>query len=322
MSPKLTALLNEFEQTLAVRFIKLLPNDNELILSLSWMTLAIQSLSESQSDIKSLFADLDLPVSQWEDKWIDVYLDNTLKLLDVCTAFISQVSRLNQGQLLLKCLLHGLDHGSSKDIPKVCLSLDNWWKHIGSSNARIDNCCSVIGKLVQSLNLPKIKNSAKGKVLMRAMYGVRVQTVLICSIIVSAFTGSAEKLTLLQVSDTCSWAEAYNILQASVARELRNPQVSKIAVKELVAVDEYAKILLALTQNPGGPKEDESVKKSISELRKTVDGLSTGLDRLSTEVDGFFRLVLSGRDALLCNLRASPDFTKSPQSYKKDLMMR
>ncbi|KAG4974893.1 hypothetical protein JHK87_031714 [Glycine soja] len=57
---------------------------------------------------------LELPVSDWEDKWIDVYLDISSKLLDICNAFSSELSRLNQGNLPLKCALHNLDSASSK----------------------------------------------------------------------------------------------------------------------------------------------------------------------------------------------------------------
>ncbi|KAG5040273.1 hypothetical protein JHK85_012749 [Glycine max] len=36
-----------------------------------------------------------LPVSDWEDKWIDVYFDISSKLLDICNAFSYELSRLN-----------------------------------------------------------------------------------------------------------------------------------------------------------------------------------------------------------------------------------
>ena len=52
---------------------------------------------------------LELPVSDWEDKWIDVYFDISSKLLDICNAFSSELSRLNQRNLPLKCALHNLD---------------------------------------------------------------------------------------------------------------------------------------------------------------------------------------------------------------------
>ncbi|KAG5098164.1 hypothetical protein JHK82_048018 [Glycine max] len=45
---------------------------------------------------------VELPMSDWEDKWIDVYFDISSKLLDICNAFSSELSRLNQRNLPLK----------------------------------------------------------------------------------------------------------------------------------------------------------------------------------------------------------------------------
>ena len=59
----------------------------------------------------------------------------------------------------------------------------------------------ILNKIMESLDLPKVKNSAKGKVLMRAMYGVKVEMVFICSVFASAFFGSARKLFDLNVDD-------------------------------------------------------------------------------------------------------------------------
>jgi len=57
-----------------------------------------------------------------------------------------------------------------------------------------------------SLDLPKVKNPAKGKVLMQAMYGVKVETVFICRVFTAAFSGLSNKLSDLNVADIHSWA--------------------------------------------------------------------------------------------------------------------
>nr|KYP64226.1 hypothetical protein KK1_018817 [Cajanus cajan] len=72
------------------------------------MTLAMQTLCESHNDIKTLITELELPVSDWDEKWIDVYFDISVKLLDICNAFSSELSRLSRGHLLLQCVLHNL----------------------------------------------------------------------------------------------------------------------------------------------------------------------------------------------------------------------
>ncbi|KAK9991489.1 hypothetical protein SO802_026474, partial [Lithocarpus litseifolius] len=63
--------------------------------------------------------ELELPVCDWDEKWIHAYLDISVNLLDICNAFSSEISRLNQGHLLLQCVLHNLDSISSKKFIKA-----------------------------------------------------------------------------------------------------------------------------------------------------------------------------------------------------------
>nr|POE58180.1 protein bps1, chloroplastic [Quercus suber] len=91
----------------------------------------------------------------------------------------------------------------------------------------------ISNKLVESLSHPKVKNSAKGKVLMRAMYGVKVETVFICSVFASAFSDFAVKLFDLNVDD-------------------------KYFSKELEAVDTSVKKLYPMIQDGVDPIEVEA----------------------------------------------------------------
>ncbi|XP_057533608.1 protein BPS1, chloroplastic-like [Amaranthus tricolor] len=317
LSPKLQALLNNFEETLAGRLRKLVPKCKDDVFSVSWMLLAVQLLSETHNDIKSLITELGLPVVDWDDKWIDVYLDNSVKLLDICIALSSELSRLSQGQLLLHCVLRNLEQSGSS---KAKSSIDSWRQHIGSKNPRIDNCFAIIDKLTESLELPKVKNSAKGKTLMRAMYGVRVQTLFVCSAFMSAFTGSDKKLIDLHVTGTHLWGEAFNDLQRCVFGEIRNLVLSdrNVLVKELEAVSTSVSEVYSVFQEGVEPTKSESVQKSVVELRRNMDELSSGLDLLAKEVDGFFHIVLSGRDALLGNLRVSGSVFDPPKKHKME----
>lgn len=305
LSPGLLGLLNNFEYTLAERLRKLKPKGMEDVLSCSWMKLAMEMLCEMHQDVKSLITELDLPVCDWDDKWIDVYLDNSVKLLDVCIALSSELSRLNQGHLLLQCVLRNLD---GKQIERARSSLESWKKHIGSKNPKLSNCLTIVDNLAKSINLPKVKNSAKGKVLMRSMYGVRVATVFVCSVFASAFSGSVNKLVDLHVPDGHLWSEAFIELQSYVNGEVRNICSSGrvTALKELEAVDASIEKLYPMVEDGRGSAEEATFQNSVSDLGKRTQKLSEGLDYLTKEVDCFFQIVLSGRDALLCNLRVSP----------------
>lgn len=309
-------MLNNFEEALAERFRKLMPKDREDILSLSWMKLAMQLLCETHDDIKVLITELELPVCDWDDKWIDVYLDNSVKLLDICIAFSSELSRLKQGHLLLQCALHNLDDSNSNQFMKASSSLDGWRQHISSKNLRMNSCFFILNNLIETLNLPKVRNSGKGKVLMRAMYGVKMITVFVCNIFAAAFSGSAEKLVDLPVHDTFLWTSAFCKVQTCVNGEIRSIYSSgRVTVlKELEAVDGSVKKLYPMVQDGMGPTEAGALQNTISDLGKKADNLSQGLDLLVKQVDGFFQILLTGRDALLGNLRVGsgvPDLMRT-----------
>ncbi|KAL3810534.1 hypothetical protein ACJIZ3_000692 [Penstemon smallii] len=309
LSPKLLNLLNSFENALAGRLKKLKPSVREDVLNLSWMRSAMESLCGIHTDIKTLITALELPVSDWDEKWLDVYLDNSVKLLDICNAFSSEISRLNQGHLYLQCALHNLGSASPKQFVRARSSLDGWRQHTSSKNPRLDNCFSIMDSLAQTLDLPKIKNSAKGKVLMGAMFGVKVVTLFVCSIFAAALSGSTKKLMDLHVPETCLWAEAFADVQTFVNTEIRIIYSSQrvTVVKELEAVDMGVKKLYSIVQDEVDvtvdPIEAELLQKSTSDLEMSARNYAQGLDLLAKEVDSFFQIVLTGRDALLSNLR-------------------
>ncbi|XP_031404442.1 protein BPS1, chloroplastic-like [Punica granatum] len=305
LSQALLELLNSFEETLAERLRKLETVGD--VLSLAWMKSAMESLCETHKEIKTLIARLELPVSDWDEKWIDVYLDISIKLLDISNAFSSELSRMNQGHLLLQCALHNLEANSPQQFVRARSSLDGWRRQIRTKNPRLQKCCSFLDGLMETLNLPKVKNSAKGKVLMRAMYGVKVQTLFICSVFVAAFSGSSKKLFESDVADTYLWAQDFKHLRGNVNLKIRKKLSSQSGhlVKELEGVDTAVEKLYPLTQNDFISLEEESLRSSVKQLGIEADKLSGGLNLLVKEVDGFFQIVLTGRDALLSSLRAT-----------------
>uniref|UniRef100_A0A7N0U373 BPS1-like protein n=1 Tax=Kalanchoe fedtschenkoi TaxID=63787 RepID=A0A7N0U373_KALFE len=310
-SPDLLSLLNAFEERLAQRLRRLRPQNKDDILSLSWMQLAMELLCETHNDIKSLITDLVLPVCDWDDKWIDIYLNNSVKLLDICIAFNSEISRLNQGHLMLKCALHNLNSESSTQFMQARSSIDGWKKYLSIKNPKLDNCCTILRSLVDSLNLPKVKNSAKGKVLMRAMYGVKAETVFICGVFTAAFTGSSQKLIDLSIPETYMWADAFTQMQSFINGEIRNIYSAgrQSAMKDLEAVDTVVRKLYPMIEESSSCINAQELKNMVSNLEKKAEDLSKGLDLLTTKLDSFFQTVLTGRDALLCNLReTSPVF--------------
>ncbi|CAH9123712.1 unnamed protein product [Cuscuta epithymum] len=309
MSQRLHSLLKSFEESLALKLKNLIPESIDGFISLSWFQKAIVTLSEIHGDTKELITALEFPVSDWDEKWIDVYLDNSVKLLDICTAFSSEITRINQSNLFLTCAVHYLDGGEEEKLPQACLSLQEWGPRISGQNPRLGRCFDILNRLTESLNLPKIKRSEKGKVLMRAMYGVRTATIFVCSVFAVSFSGCVEKLKELEISESCYlWADNYTHLQDLINKEIRKVYSSGnqgTALRELEDVRVSVEKLCPLIRDGGGGSS--MFREETLGLAVAVGRLSEGLDGLAKEVDGFFQIVLTGRDALLCNLRVGDE---------------
>nr|XP_029144528.1 protein BPS1, chloroplastic-like [Arachis hypogaea] len=185
-------------------------------------------------------------------------------------------------------------------------SLDGWKKHIDSRNPRIEKCDGILDNLVGSLDLPKVEKSPKGKVMMQAMYGVKVQIVFVYSVFAAAFLGSTKKLIDLDVAEIYTWVPEFKSLQNLVNEEVRVRFSSGRfpVLKELEAVDSVIKELYPIILNVVEPIETELDLKTVEQLGRATEKLSKGLDLLAKGVNGFFQVVLSGRDALLSNLRS------------------
>ncbi|QHO29674.1 Protein BPS1 [Arachis hypogaea] len=177
---------------------------------------------------------------------------------------------------------------------------------VDDENPRIEKCDGILDNLVGSLDLPKVEKSPKGKVMMQAMYGVKVQIVFVYSVFAAAFLGSTKKLIDLDVAEIYTWVPEFKSLQNLVNEEVRVRFSSGRfpVLKELEAVDSVIKELYPIILNVVEPIETELDLKTVEQLGRATEKLSKGLDLLAKGVNGFFQVVLSGRDALLSNLRS------------------
>lgn len=332
LSPKLLALLNDFELMLARSLTSLKPNKLSEILSLSWMRQAIESLSEIHTNIKGLITDLEFPVSDWDEKWMDVYLDGSVNLLDICIALSSELSRSDQGRFFLHYVMQLLEHSSnsSQQMKLAEATLHDWKSQFSSKSLELKKCHDILKNLAGTPYSESANNSDKSNVLMRALYGVKVHTVIVCSIITAALSGCSNPLIELHVPDKFTWSKAFHELQTTLLSEYRTHILTEkvIILRELEAVelcverlhefigcicDKEEKVISKISvgcegnciENALSEEEREKLGEFVLNLAERSENLSEVLDLLSRQIDGFFRIVLTGRDALLSNLRAS-----------------
>ncbi|KAH1212602.1 Protein BPS1, chloroplastic [Glycine max] len=129
-----------------------------------------RSLCESHNDIWTLMTALELPVSDWEDKWIDVYLDISSKLLDICNAFSSELSLSKVAKILTKFVsannsashvINAYHHRASasfnelKQLHKELGSSHSHKKHKRHRTKNGNDSGKVVGNSVQSVDINK-----------------------------------------------------------------------------------------------------------------------------------------------------------------------
>ena len=100
------------------------------------------------------------------------------------------------------------------------------------------------------------------------------------------------------------WAQAFTGLQTSINSEIINLYSSGrfTVLKELEAVDTSVNKLYPMIQGGVDPIKAEAFLVIRFRFGKESRGTYIGtIDLLTKEVDGFFHVLLTRRDALLCN---------------------
>ncbi|KAG0497833.1 hypothetical protein HPP92_002524 [Vanilla planifolia] len=235
---KLISLQSSFDQTFADNLTRLKPGDTCNFPTLSWMRRAIDSLFENHKLVKNLVADLEYPSTLWDEKWIEFFLYDSVKFLDVCIALISEVSRLEQQQILLRYALQLLDFScpaSPEQLQRATGALFDWMQKLDLRSPKLKDAPVFLQSLEGTLHFPKVKNSSKGKVVMRAMYAMKIHMIFVSSVLLLILSGCSKPLVNLQIPNDLPWAKAFDELQALVKTELEKSSI--VMPKELLRVD-------------------------------------------------------------------------------------
>ena len=67
---------------------------------MTWIQQAMEALCTLHGDLRSLVVELQFPIAKW-DQWIHQYLDDTVKLLDICIALNVEISSLDHHHLIV-----------------------------------------------------------------------------------------------------------------------------------------------------------------------------------------------------------------------------
>lgn len=312
-SKTLSLRARSFDENLLRRLKALKSASDPPYATFSWLSKAIDLLSSTHADAETLISDLTA-----SEKSLASYLDDSVKILDVCNSISSEIERLRQGRLLLNFALHLLDlsAGSPPAPEKLRRARESLSEWAGSSpvasNRRLtlEKSAALIKDLASKFgNSPRGKISSVEKVLERTIYAVGAVTVFVAGVVVATLSGSAD-LVAIPVSVEFLWSDAFVDLQSAVLGSIKkrfSGEKGRLAVeREAVEASVRALVDVIGDDMAGVEGKTERLTDAVKELGKVTEEFSDGLETLLNGVNGFFRAVLCTRNTLLKSFRGSP----------------
>nr|XP_043624090.1 UPF0496 protein 4-like [Erigeron canadensis] len=300
-------IANSFHQNLLnhLKTLNLTASDPPEI-SLSWLSTAVSVLTSIHSESEHHISDLKLSDHSYQV----LYMDYSLKVLDLCNLISFAVKNLTEKRLLINYSLRLLNFAG--DLPpveklnkakeKITRSVEKPEESVVEAEkgaraaALIDELTVMIGKLVR----PRGKILATETDFIRRMfYTVAVITVFISRLLVTVlFGGGRDSNEFIRVSDDFDWAESVNAMQTRMfevikrnvnkALEVDNVEMKAVTVRDLIN---------DIVSDDGADKA--ALDDGVKELASAGKTFSDGVDALTNGVNGLFSAVLKTRNGRL-----------------------
>ncbi|KAL6012702.1 hypothetical protein ACLOJK_003191 [Asimina triloba] len=244
---------------------------------------------------------LDLTVSAPE-KSLPSFLDDSVKVLDVCNSITAKIERLRQGQLLIHLVLHLLrPTGLDREVPapeSLSKARDLVAEHGKSTPLRkkslnLESSAPLIRDLVCAIGAPQRgKIHAAEKALRHVIYTAGAVTVFFAGTIVAILAGLPD-VVVLPVPSEFLWSEKFNAIQAVVSGEIRKRFFGdeKRHAEEREAVEAVLRRAADVIAAEG-ETDAKRLRNAALELETATKEFSDGLEWLVDGMNGFFRAVL------------------------------
>lgn len=281
-------------------------------ITLSWLSLAVEFVSTTHAEAQALISKI--TSGSHDDGSKAVYLDYSVKLLDICNAISSDLEKLRNRRLLMSFVIRLLQVSDESPVPapeklkKASDSITEWNnstrdvpKRRGFENRDPEALIRDLAAVISKISPPRGKSTNVGKAVLRTIYAVGLVTIFVAGVAVSALQGVSE-IVNVRVPAEFLWADSVNGLESWIFRggrkvvltELDDVATRASGVRDLiVAVDIEAKKL--------------PLRNAVKELETSTNGFSEGLDRLGNGVSDMFRNVMSTRNVVLENFRVGSD---------------
>ncbi|MCO5611802.1 hypothetical protein L7F22_066061 [Adiantum nelumboides] len=309
--------LEAFEAELATQLEQLKSTDEGDYLSITWLCQAMEVVLSTHASVEAFVPDLQQALADGDFKWLDEYLDDSVKLLDICRALRDAITEIKNYHVYVELALHTLAKGSlgdaqlrrSKNALLKCMDAlkrkDDEVNHLGQRRSKLENCSSMLRRMGEKLNM---EDASKGNFFM-VIYAAQVSTIFICGVLTSALSFKPRRpLSTISVGGQSAWSFSLTSLQHRAKEQIEKKKVkgANALLEELdrtdVAVcalhDKVEKLLNAKCF-PLGKDKVIGIKQAVSALKDCSDELFQGLAPLEVHVADVFKVLIASRVALL-----------------------
>ncbi|KAL6187329.1 hypothetical protein ACLB2K_038729 [Fragaria x ananassa] len=266
-------------------------------ISLCWLSKAVEFLTVAHAEARRLISSLEVTVL---DDALACYLDDSLKLLDICNSVSAEIERLRQRRIVLALAVHLLGDGKVRRAREALTEGE-------ARRAKANNAEVLVKDLALALRSPPPhgKISKVARVVRRTVYAVGLVTVFVAGALVSAMEGTPETVTVRAPAEF-SWAESLNELATAVSGELKRRFGKEERTKGLL-LEEVDDVATRVGEACEIAEEDTERKERsndvVKEVERAMGSFSDGLEGLSKGMNVMFHGVLSNRNFMLNHVR-------------------
>lgn len=288
-----------FDESILRRLNALCNSHSSVTINFSWLSSALAFLSFTHNQAITLLSNPKLTDS------LNFYLDDSVKLLDICNSIASEIERLRHRRLLLKLALHLFNNNNNSEdaekLRRARASLTDWDNNLKGpryeSSKNLEHL--VIDLAFMLKEVPRGKISSDERIVRRTIHSVGLVTVFVAGVVVAALRGSTELGVAVRAPSEFLWADSFNILNSAISR----PGKKRHLLEELDDVEARLREVIGVMDDAGGEK-GASLNGAVKELERVTETLGEGLERLSNGVNEVFNTVMSSRKEMLERMRA------------------
>lgn len=309
--------LDAFEAELATQLEHLKSTDEGGYLSSTWLCQAMEAVLSTHASVEAFVPDLQQALADGDFKWLDEYLDDSVKLLDICRTLRDAITEIKNYNIRVELALHTLDKGTmgdaqlkrAKNALNNCMEAlkrkDDEVNHLGQRRSKLENCSSMLRRMGEKLNM---EDASKGNFFM-VIYAAQVSTIFICGVLTSALSFKPRRaVTSIFVGGQSAWSFSVTSLQQRVKEQIekKKSKAANALLEELDKTDVAVHILHdkveKLLQAKSFPLREDQIldmKGAVRSLKDCSAELHQGLAPLEVHVADVFKVLIASRVALL-----------------------